>query len=513
MNTTEQTLKILAVDDNRTNLHILQVFLKKQGHTVVSAENGEEAVKLFELETPDIVLLDIMMPIMNGFEAARKIKALTPDRWVPVVFLSALNRDENLIEGLEAGADDYLTKPINFVVLEAKLRTIQRSLNLQRQAHEALRRIEAISNNVLDAIITTTDEGNIVAVNRAATKLFGIKTEDLQGHNINLLMPPPYNNAPDAFFEYYLAKGDKNTLGTTRELKAIDNSNRVFPITLGISEVELDEQKMFISVIRDISEAKRNEEKLKENARLLQTYYDQTQSEQQLALRLMEKQLHRSALKDARITYKVLAAENFSGDVVAAARFENEKLYVLLADATGHGLTAAISVLPLLAIFYRMARTGRSLKEIISELNEQLKESMPIGRFVAATLICLDEKSKKGEIWVGGTPEAYLIDRWGRKSKVFASENLALGILNSSDLNTDPVEFTWTPESQLILYSDGLVEASDQSGAQFGSEGLLNAIANTSPDTRFAQVEKALKKHLGETNAADDVSLMLIDCP
>ena len=113
-------MKVLAVDDNRTNLHILQVFLKKLGHQVILAENGEEAVRMFQSEAPDLVLLDIMMPVMDGFEAARRIKAMTQERWTPVIFLSALNRDENLVEGLEAGGDDYLTKPINFVVLEAK---------------------------------------------------------------------------------------------------------------------------------------------------------------------------------------------------------------------------------------------------------------------------------------------------------------------------------------------------------------------------------------------------------
>ena len=85
-------MKVLAVDDNRTNLHILQVFLKKLGHQVITAENGEEAVRKFANEQPDIVLLDIMMPVMDGFEAARQIKAMTVERWTPVIFLSALNR-------------------------------------------------------------------------------------------------------------------------------------------------------------------------------------------------------------------------------------------------------------------------------------------------------------------------------------------------------------------------------------------------------------------------------------
>ena len=75
MNPKLNKMKVLAVDDNRTNLHILQVFLKKLGHEVIVAENGEEAVQRFKSDAPDLILLDIMMPVMDGFEAARLIKA------------------------------------------------------------------------------------------------------------------------------------------------------------------------------------------------------------------------------------------------------------------------------------------------------------------------------------------------------------------------------------------------------------------------------------------------------
>lgn len=505
-------LRILAVDDNRTNLHILQVFLKKQGHEVITAENGEEAVRKFAEEGPDIVLLDIMMPVMNGFEAARRIKAMVPDRWVPVVFLSALNRDENLIEGLECGADDYMTKPINFVVLEAKLRTMQRSLIMQQQAVDALRRVEAISDNVLDAIITIDREGMIVATNKATTRLFGWQREEMIGQNVAMLVPPPHHAAHDHYIARYLREGSPRVIGIQREVEAIHQDGHLFPITLGVSEVEIDGERIFIGIARDISETKRAEAKLKESARLLQDYYDRTQSEQQLALRLMEKQLHRAGLRDPRLRYHVVAAENFSGDAVAAARSPDGRLYAMLLDATGHGLSAAISVMPMLAVFYRMISTNRTLAEIVQELNLQLKESMPIGRFVAATLVCIDETRKCGEIWVGGTPEAYLIDRWGRRTRSFTSDNLALGILGNQELGAEPQTFDWSPESQVLIYSDGVIEAANAQGSQFGNEGLLDATANTSPGDRFTAIEQALASHLGDGLAGDDVSFMLIDC-
>ncbi len=513
MNQHTKSMKVLAVDDNRTNLHILQVFLKKLGHQVITAENGEEAVRKFANEQPDIVLLDIMMPVMDGFEAARQIKAMTVERWTPVIFLSALNRDENLVEGLEAGADDYLTKPINFVVLEAKLRSMQRSLGLQQESIDALNRLKTISDNILEAIITIDEKGRIASVNSVAERIFGWSEHEIIGQNINMLMPEPYHSEHDGYLANYMGGGEPKIIGREREVSAKRKNGSIFPITLGISDVRLENQRMFIGVIRDISERKRAEKELAESAQKLQTYFDQTQSEQQLAMRLMEMQLHRSGLKDKALRYKVIAAENFSGDIVAANRSPEGNFYALLADATGHGLTAAISVMPVLAIFYRMTATNRSVREIINELNQQLKDSMPVGRFVAATLLRLDTESRDGEIWVGGTPEALLCDRWGREEQVFDSANLPLGIVGNKDLDCQPVKFTWLKESQIILCSDGLLEAENSQGQQFAQSGLRHAIANTSPQNRFTQIEAALHSHLNGVLAADDISLMIIDCP
>jgi PAS domain S-box-containing protein len=502
-------MKVLAVDDNRTNLHILQVFLKKLGHEVILAENGEEAVRRFEADAPDLILLDIMMPVMDGFEASRRIKAMSQDRWTPIIFLSALNRDENLVEGLDAGADDYLTKPINFVVLEAKLRSMQRSLSMQQASIDSLRRVQTISDNVVDAIVTIDADGLIASVNRSAERIFGWTSNELLGQNIRFLIP----ELPTDTEHLESAEIPGATSGREREVEARHRSGQHFSAEITVTEIELDNKRMSIGVIRDISERKLAEKKLRESARLLQAYFDQTQGEQQLAIRLMEKQLHRRGLKDSRLKYKVIAAESFSGDIVAASRSSEGRFYALLADATGHGLTAAISVLPVLALFYRMTKLNRSVREIIQELNQQLKESMPIGRFVAATLVCLDETQQNGEIWVGGTPEAFMFDRWGRVTRIFSSENLALGIVDNHDMECVPVPFSWDKESQIVLCSDGLLEATNKAGAQFGADGLSAAAANTSPTNRFQQIDTALASHMEGCVAADDISLMVIDCP
>ncbi|MGM0953516.1 MAG: ATP-binding SpoIIE family protein phosphatase [Pseudomonadota bacterium] len=127
-------LRILVAEDNEPDRMILRSLLQKLGHRVFEASNGAEAVARFNSVNPDIVLLDAMMPALDGIEAARQIKALAGERLVPLIFLTALSDPEELARCLEAGGDDFLVKPFNRVILEAKLNALDR----MRLLHQAL---------------------------------------------------------------------------------------------------------------------------------------------------------------------------------------------------------------------------------------------------------------------------------------------------------------------------------------------------------------------------------------
>lgn len=105
--------KILVVDDENYILHILDFSLGAEGYEVITAEDGEEAVRKAKEERPDLVVLDVMMPKMDGFEACRTIKRDAELATTPVILLSAKARDIDQKQGYEAGADDYITKPFS----------------------------------------------------------------------------------------------------------------------------------------------------------------------------------------------------------------------------------------------------------------------------------------------------------------------------------------------------------------------------------------------------------------
>lgn len=504
------SLRVLTVDDNRTNLQILQVFLKKLGHKPITAENGEVAVALYLEEKPDLILMDIMMPVMDGLEATRKIRSMPSDRWTPIIFLSALDRDENLVGGLEAGGDDYLSKPINFVVLEAKMRSMQRTLMLQNRVSQSLHRLQTISDNVLEAIITINTSATILSVNLATERLFGWAPAELVGQNVKMLCAEPFRSEHDRYVSEYVRGGPPRIIGLGREVLAERRDGSTFEAELAVSEVRNDNERMFIGVIRDISERKRVERERAENAAQLRAYFEATEAENQLASALMDRQLVRKELEDPLIRYWLTPAQHFSGDVLAACRSKNGKLYVVLADATGHGLTAAISTVPVLTLFYRLAPEGASLSALVAEINQHLRDSMPVGRFVGATMACIDITARTGEIWVGGMPNAILLDCGGNLLHQFASTNLPLGILDTVEIDVTPQSFSWEMEAQLALFSDGLIEAESSAGEQFGIRRLLEALAKGECVRAVESVRAELDAHLGDTPATDDISLLLV---
>ncbi|WP_439889025.1 fused response regulator/phosphatase [Pseudomonas sp. MBLB4123] len=126
-----ENLSILIAEDGAADRLLLSAIVSRQGHRALTASNGLEAVELFQREQPQLVLMDALMPLMDGFEAARQIKQLAGESLVPIIFLTSLTEGEALVRCLEAGGDDFLAKPYNPVILEAKIKAMDRLRRLQ----------------------------------------------------------------------------------------------------------------------------------------------------------------------------------------------------------------------------------------------------------------------------------------------------------------------------------------------------------------------------------------------
>ena len=120
------TARVLVVDDIPSNIKLLEARLVAEYFDVVSASNGQDALAQIAEQEPDIVLLDVMMPGMDGFEACRRIKKNPKTAHIPVVMVTALDQTSDRVAGLDAGADDFLTKPVDDAALFARVRSLVR---------------------------------------------------------------------------------------------------------------------------------------------------------------------------------------------------------------------------------------------------------------------------------------------------------------------------------------------------------------------------------------------------
>ncbi|MCJ8177190.1 SpoIIE family protein phosphatase [Pseudomonas viridiflava] len=155
-------LCILIADDSASDRLLLATIIARQGHRVVSAANGLEAVAIFSTERPHLILMDAMMPLMDGFEAARRIKLMAGESLVPIIFLTSLTEGEALARCLDAGGDDFVSKPYNTQVLAAKinamnrLRLLQETVLQQRDListhHEYLLNEQRVAKAVFDQV-------------------------------------------------------------------------------------------------------------------------------------------------------------------------------------------------------------------------------------------------------------------------------------------------------------------------------------------------------------------------
>lgn len=381
----KQHLTILIVDDTPENVVFIQRFVTALGHVAISACNGLEAVESFKENSPDLVLMDVMMPVMDGYEATTRIKEIAGDKWIPVIFLSALGEDFDQVKGLEMGGDDYLTKPVHLVILAAKIRAMQRISNMQKN------------------------------------------------------------------------------------------------LSVYAEELEL--------------------------------YRDNTEIEQHLAKHLLDR-IIRSHQADSEIVDSWMQpATHFSGDVIVSAAAPGNKFYFMLADATGHGLTAAINVLPAIEVFYSMTEKGFSIASLARELNNKIKQLMPTDRFIAATLISIDMIEQTIEVWNGGNPDALFLNQNGKILRKWKSRQPALGILSDDLFDPKPEVFQWTEAGQIFICSDGLPEAENPDGDAFGWSGLFDILASTAPAQRIGAVIESVNLHLMNKPGKDDISLATLNCP
>jgi NO-binding membrane sensor protein with MHYT domain/serine phosphatase RsbU (regulator of sigma subunit) len=247
------------------------------------------------------------------------------------------------------------------------------------------------------------------------------------------------------------------------------------------------------------------------NAELARYQADQ-EEEKRVARQLVDRITSVSHDLQGQVASWVLPAQYFSGDLVAIARTPAQTLHVLLGDGTGHGLAAALSALPVVQPFCTMTEMGYSLGTIAREINNKIRETLPVGRFVAAAIASIDPRTGMITVWNGGNPLCCLLDTAGKVRKRFGSMHVPLGILDDASFDAELESAHYDAACQLLIASDGLIEAENAVGVPFGEVRALQVVAEVLPPLRLPALRSAIQSHLGPKMASDDISVVMVNC-
>lgn len=248
-----------------------------------------------------------------------------------------------------------------------------------------------------------------------------------------------------------------------------------------------------VMAYREIARQKKEVEELHE--RLLE--------ENRMAAHVLSRMFDRMLPSSDVVQYTIMPSGLFSGDFVLAGRTPSGRMNVLLADAIGHGLPAAFSLMPIFPIFETMTKKDFPLSEILRTINNTIKNIMPVGRFIAGTGLSIDFSNGNCEVWIGGNPSVHLVSNG--QVKTFKSQYMSLG------LNDDvPEEFICeqielATHDRLVLFSDGLMDVWDEFIAP--QQGSMEAfMAQCAPERLFDEVVALAEQHPRH----DDTSLVVI---
>lgn len=273
---------ILIVDDELFMSKTLEGLLTSPDHNLAFASNGEEALAKASELTPDLILLDVMMPAMDGFEVCRRLRADTLLAEVPVIMVTALDDRESRLRGIESGADDFISKPIDPVELQARVRTITQ-LNRYRRLMMERAKFERITELAPDGIVIVSMDGIIQLANPALLKMLGAREQyDVLNKEMNMFVQPEQVNY------YTTALGDVTSgasavarfetmfirLNDERSPVEIQSVNPPFapvksvggdpfPVELHVGQCEWDNRPAMQIIVRDITERKWAEESIK----------------------------------------------------------------------------------------------------------------------------------------------------------------------------------------------------------------------------------------------------------
>ena len=532
---------ILVVDDMLGMRRELRSVLSSKGYQIVEAQSGKETIKIIAQQKIDIVLLDAVMDEMDGFEACAILKKNPETKNIPILMVTSLEDNASINRAFDAGAEDYITKPVNYTVLYQRLEKIflnndqEEQIAKQQVKLKALLDVATIENsykrNILetmtDGLFVINSDGIIETANRASHFLLGYaSTQGLLGSNMDSLCTSKSdfckNKVSDDYsctsLELLKKSALKNSLVEIRTYLNRANSTALPVIISGSTLRKANDQPLsFIFSFKDMTAQKKADAALwqakidiekanKQLANLNDTLIEERDIIENVVLKIQQSPLFDPS--NLRILEK--PADKTTGDIVCATKCTSGVRRVLLGDFTGHGLTAAIGGPLISEIFYSNASTEMPIGKMFTILNKHLLQALNEDMFMACCCVELDSENMQVTMFNAGLANMVIF----RDNKIIHKEPSNFVPRGLMDVPDSPgTIFTVQKNDRIIMYTDGLEEATDPSGKMFGEQRFDQLLELTISQNRplefiLAEVmDYSQKEHM-----EDDITLVEMTC-
>lgn len=249
--------KVLVVDDENSMRFLLTQMLEGEGYHVLEAEDGESAIEIFNKEKPDIILIDAMMPILDGMSTCRRIRQSDSGKSVPVLMVSGLDDDGIVDMAFEAGVSDFITKPFQFGILRQRVKRALRLKTTESLLEEQLLNERSITEAVEDGIIITDAKNRIISFNASAEFIFNYKSHEILGIEIASIIP---ELSGEMIKSDSGGSAECKSIKIKKETTGIKNGGEKFPIRIALNGLDSGNK---LICIRDLTEKKRAQSTIK----------------------------------------------------------------------------------------------------------------------------------------------------------------------------------------------------------------------------------------------------------
>lgn len=251
---------IMVADDSKFIRSTFKQFLETEGYEVAEAKDGLEVLSLFSKLKPDIILMDFLMPKIDGVNACAQLQELPDGKSTPVIMITSLEDENSVNLAFEAGATDYISKPINWAVLRQRLNRLLHARHTEITLNRSEAFARSIINHAIEGIITINNNGTIGYINPAAEQIFGYSFNEIVDKNIMLLIPELFDGDCNSF------SVDDKCNNASLEVVGNKKDGSTLPIEFTISKFYVRDKYFFTIILRDITERKQYEETIKYQA-------------------------------------------------------------------------------------------------------------------------------------------------------------------------------------------------------------------------------------------------------